>query len=429
MATTSSPPSIILTDALASFTKAANLAFATVQDQARVEVAKVSTETREARRERDDALKALHASRSDEQVWKEEAGAWKTAAEQADMTVKHQTETIAQLRHEATQWKNQCLRLEETSRQEAISWKEQFLRVEQERCKLSLRVDELISEQLNYQTSTPSLPFTPKVRYTDTNMSISSRSHHLSNYASASPASQDMPSTSSAKSQTDSQRPSSLMDKPLAAARDRAPGKFAITQLPTPVSEHQRNIRQKVGKGKTFSVEIPSRGEPQHNGDGDTPGSRTTFIRRVKAVVQIPVKEESFDGNVSDPSPSASTSSSAPAVNLEAPPSRSARQTRTKKRTRKAVQDEIESQSEIEEVENSQSSGDGHSLAEDSDDEDELMMCPENNDQEMYGVQHISQAARRGNTKTTAIPEKRRKITAVKRTNKLSSEKPKARRV
>lgn len=63
--------------------------------------------------------------------------------------INHHLETIAQIREEATQWKNQCLRLEETSRQEAVSWKEQFLRVEQERSKLSRRVEELVAEQLS----------------------------------------------------------------------------------------------------------------------------------------------------------------------------------------------------------------------------------------------------------------------------------------
>ena len=65
------------------------------------------------------------------------------------MQIKHHLDTISQLRHEAEQWKQQCLRLEDTSRQEAISWKEQFLRVEQERYKLATRVDELMEEQLS----------------------------------------------------------------------------------------------------------------------------------------------------------------------------------------------------------------------------------------------------------------------------------------
>jgi hypothetical protein len=69
------------------------------------------------------------------------------------MQIKHHAETIAQLRYESEQWKQQCLRLEDTSRQEATSWKEQFLRVEQERYKLATRVDELIGEQLSVRST------------------------------------------------------------------------------------------------------------------------------------------------------------------------------------------------------------------------------------------------------------------------------------
>lgn len=64
------------------------------------------------------------------------------------MQMKHQAETIAQLREEVTQWKSQLSRLEETSRREVQDWKEQYLRAEQERSRLSARVDELIAEQL-----------------------------------------------------------------------------------------------------------------------------------------------------------------------------------------------------------------------------------------------------------------------------------------
>lgn len=62
--------------------------------------------------------------------------------------IKHQTETITQLREEASQWKNQLLRFEETSRREVQDWKEQYLRAEQERFRLSARLDQLIAEQL-----------------------------------------------------------------------------------------------------------------------------------------------------------------------------------------------------------------------------------------------------------------------------------------
>lgn len=53
---------------------------------------------------------------------------------------------VSQLRQEATQWKEQCLRLEETS----SSWKEQFVRVEQERLKLSEQLDKLISVRSSF---------------------------------------------------------------------------------------------------------------------------------------------------------------------------------------------------------------------------------------------------------------------------------------
>lgn len=65
---------------------------------------------------------------------------------------KHQVETISQLRQEARQWKDQCLRLEESSRREAQDWKEQFLRVEQERRNLLSRIDELVAEKLAVRT-------------------------------------------------------------------------------------------------------------------------------------------------------------------------------------------------------------------------------------------------------------------------------------
>jgi len=49
---------------------------------------------------------------------------------------KHQAELIAQLRQEAQQWKDQCLRLEESLRGEIKSWKDQFLRIDAERTRL-----------------------------------------------------------------------------------------------------------------------------------------------------------------------------------------------------------------------------------------------------------------------------------------------------
>ena len=49
---------------------------------------------------------------------------------------KHQADLVAQLRQEAQQWKDQCLRLEETLRGEIKAWKDQFLRVDAEHTRL-----------------------------------------------------------------------------------------------------------------------------------------------------------------------------------------------------------------------------------------------------------------------------------------------------
>lgn len=53
--------------------------FSAAQDQARKDVTQATADAREARRERDEAVNALHASRLEEQAWKQEAGVWKAA--------------------------------------------------------------------------------------------------------------------------------------------------------------------------------------------------------------------------------------------------------------------------------------------------------------------------------------------------------------
>ena len=67
--------------------------------------------------------------------------------------IKHQAETITQLRSEVQTWKTQITRLEESSRQEIDSWKEQYRRAEHERARLSARIEELIAGQLAVRPS------------------------------------------------------------------------------------------------------------------------------------------------------------------------------------------------------------------------------------------------------------------------------------
>ena len=76
-----------------------------------------------------------------------------TIARQTD-TIAQQTETIAQLRREVTQWKDQ-----------SRNWQEHFLRVEQERCALSSRMDELVSERLQVRLNQHFVSHSFKARY------------------------------------------------------------------------------------------------------------------------------------------------------------------------------------------------------------------------------------------------------------------------
>jgi hypothetical protein len=57
------------------------------EDDARVEIARAATETREALQERDQIRNALHESRREEQTWKQEVGGWKSAVGSIDSAV------------------------------------------------------------------------------------------------------------------------------------------------------------------------------------------------------------------------------------------------------------------------------------------------------------------------------------------------------
>ncbi|KIK95166.1 hypothetical protein PAXRUDRAFT_402114 [Paxillus rubicundulus Ve08.2h10] len=396
-------PSAILTDALASFNKAATLAFTTAQEQARKDVTQAATETREARRERDEAVKALHTCRLAEQAWKQEAGVWKAAADQAELTVKHHLETIAQVRQEATQWKNQCLRLEETSRQEAISWKEQFIRVEKERCKLAQRVEEHVAEQLTgAQSHVSSTPYTPMMGYSA--MGDLSASARL--LQSLSPSVEELPPSKSTSSKS----------KPSSTARPR---QGHNVHLPTPISEHQRRARQRA-------VQDPSSAFAPRT-DATANGERQVLIRRVQAVVEIPVKEESVEREVSEPVASTSASASTSSASVPAPASKASKApTRTtelskaatrikRKAPRKRVYVEIDDEDQPEADDNaseaSQKSSAESGLS-DSEGDDELLMGVEDNRKEVYGTKRVPKPAVHSKTpsRPPASTGKKRKV-------------------
>lgn len=358
--TMSSATSAVLTDALAAIDRAATLAITTAQEQA-------TADAREARRERDEAAKTLHACRLEEQAWKEEANTWKTAAHQAQLTIEHHLETIAQLRQEATQWKEQCLRLEETSRLEAVSWKEQFLRVEQERSRLAQRVDDLVSERFSVkpQTSNSTTHATPIMRHSNTRDLLVSTS-------------------ASVKSKAPS---STLQTRQLPRA------------LPTPTSENRANARL------TAVQTTHSRGP---SGVASVADRQSLLLRRVQAVVEVPIKEESVDRDVQKGMPPSASASSASAstskfTSVQTPVSKTNQGvTRIK---RKSAPQRL-----YVEVDESGTSSDDMDSAADSDD-DELMMGAEPKPKEIHSVKHIRKPpapAKESSTKSTKA--KKRKL-------------------
>ncbi|KAK0188076.1 hypothetical protein F5146DRAFT_1226421 [Armillaria mellea] len=136
----------VIADSISALSKSINQVFSEVEKSATDKLERAQNATQDARNERDNTVNALHVAELEIQEWKQKA-------KQAEMTINHQTETIGQLRREASQWKDQ-----------SRNWQEHFLRVEQERCTLSSRLDELVAERL-----LPShvAPLTPISRYAD----------------------------------------------------------------------------------------------------------------------------------------------------------------------------------------------------------------------------------------------------------------------
>jgi len=290
-------PSSILSDALGTFSKAANSALATVETQAAAEVARANAEAAEARQERDEAVDAMNAMRLEKKEWQRRVEGWKTSVDKSDMTIEHQNETIVQLREEANQWKGQLLRYEDTARREAQDWKEQYLRAEQERIRLAARVDELVNEQLAWNTQ---------------------NNAHNAAYASGS-RNHDLPNTTTPKRASTAvlpthQRPggsrsvppvfddyedgTQVPRKPKASssrpASTRADG-FPRPRSPPPVAgpSSSRTSREKISEGRPDHIPI-TRPSTAPRASMSHPEA-VRVIRRVQAVIEVPVKEESDD--------------------------------------------------------------------------------------------------------------------------------------
>ncbi|GBE84416.1 hypothetical protein SCP_0603950 [Sparassis crispa] len=273
-------PSTILTDALSSLSKATSLALATAEEQARGELERADAEVAEACEERDNALKTLRTLELGEKDWQRRAEGWKAAVDKSELTIKHQAETITHLRAEVQQWKTQLTRLEEASRQELLDWKEQYLLVEEERCRLSSRIDELVAEQLAWNTQA-NATLTPKTHPVDL-------------------AEPSAVSTTTKRSSTSSNTATGpYLTRKGTTPRippDTAPRKSRTAVTPSkppnhdPMSTQPSKRKLPADSASTASKATP-RAITRDSGVAFVP--RQQILRRhVRAVIEVPVKEE-----------------------------------------------------------------------------------------------------------------------------------------
>ncbi|KAH9949873.1 hypothetical protein B0H21DRAFT_72395 [Amylocystis lapponica] len=385
-------PSSIIADALNSLSKATNLALATVEDQARGEVARANAEAADARRERDDALKSLHALQLEEKEWTRRVEGWKAVIDKSEMTVAHQVETIAHLRSEAQQWKAQLLRLEDASRQEIMDWKEQYMRAEQERCRLSSRINELVAEQLAWNTQANAAamhPVTPRAPYPDifepSTASTSTKRASTSSNPSARKRTTSLvhlPPAPDNDDDDDSLPPVPRRAKASAGATPSKPSGSARPSSPARTPKAKNLFDAPVVSSSKAAPHTPAR---KSSGTA-TPG--THVIRRVHAVIEVPVKEEedsSGEGFVSDESAASGTP-------YEPEPTRSPTK-RTQKQSRSVGRGRAQAQARSEESDPEQERGGRQGgrlrrpMLADDDDLDELAMSPEDEGMQSYAVQ------------------------------------------
>ncbi|KAI0695978.1 hypothetical protein BC835DRAFT_1414516 [Cytidiella melzeri] len=338
-------PSAILADAVNAFMKNASRALAAAEEQAKLEVAQVNTELQELRRERDKNMKFVNQTQLQEKDWEHHGDMLRTSLEKSELTIKHQADTIVQLRNEVAQWKS----VEGTARKEIQDWKAQYLRAEHERLKLSTRIDELVAEQLENATQ------------------------QTNNRASVlrTPKAVDMPISKRQPSTIRQPRPS-MVTMPSESEDDMPPPRKAKSRATTAqnVIDRERTFVDATPKMKTFG-EISSKKTPalklpptsrasSSRTDLHAPHQPPQLIRRVHAVVEVPVKEEVYSDEDNA---------------LESGGSDWQPEKKSVSRSRRRSSVKSKPYVEIEEDE-----------GDDDDDEDQLLIGSEDNPSEIYGT-------------------------------------------
>ncbi|KAJ3485258.1 hypothetical protein NLI96_g5091 [Meripilus lineatus] len=373
-----STPASILANALSSLTKAANLAFSQIEEQAKSDVA-------DARRDRDEAMKALHEIQLQEREWHRRVDGWKTSLDRSDTTIQHQSEMITRLKEEAHQ-----------SRREMQDWKEQYLRVEQERSRLLERIDGLVTQNAGGDDFASRFPSRKIV------------------------ADAGDPSTSAAAPKTSRVIASSsrLSEKPIAGSQSPRKSKPA-TKKPNPERARTETLPRPNGaprnaKNKS-ATEVPEDSYTIIRAPPSRPSSaprqsisqrelqsvqpRQTIVRRVHAVLEVPVKEESDNEGDNALSDNAQSEGS----DFEPPPKRrtstSKGTAKTRVRRRSSVKGKQVARSEIEAMDEDEEhweelpmSKSPHSrlhVEDDDSDDDELAIGAESDHHELYGTRPV----------------------------------------
>ncbi|KAK0504116.1 hypothetical protein EDD18DRAFT_1132111 [Armillaria luteobubalina] len=247
----------VIAESISALSKSINQVFSEVEKSATDKLERVQHSAQDARNEKDEVVKAFHAAQLEIQEWKQKV-------KQAEMTITHQTETIGQLRREATQWKDQ-----------SRNWQEHFLRVEQERCTLSSRLDELVAERL---LPVHVAPLTPISRYADHSGSPDEPTSSVPVKKNAllplSPPEGDPPAPRTAVTKARKQPPTH--------AKSTIKSKPPITVLKTSTTP---NPFAESSTSKRAGARTPVRTETQQ--------PRMKVIRRVRAVFHVKQEDDS----------------------------------------------------------------------------------------------------------------------------------------
>ncbi|KAF8627458.1 hypothetical protein AX17_006271 [Amanita inopinata Kibby_2008] len=375
-----SNPTASLADSINSFSKSALRTLKDLENQ----LAQAVAEARQARTERDSAVKLTHASQLETEAQKQDVLTYKSSLMQAELTIEHQTDLITQLHREVNHWKEQ-----------ARNWQEHFTRVEQERCSLSTRLDELVTGHFQGNASIV-VPVTAKHIYTDIDSSISSTTtkqtpsaHHAAqNEHVAKSTNHTSLSQPDEKSPLPPRKALDTPDAPKLKSKSTTSRKQKI-QTTTPAQS--TNPRKSAARPSAVNA-------PQQN---LAPEHRTThLVRRVQAIIQVKSEDEEQDIQ-SLPSDSASINGKdeQPVV----PRSTKQKPSIVRRKSRMLIRDEDDDDDEL--PNNNAPTHDpanGKSNFVESDGEDELMLG--------HDGTHPSAQNRQRQQVATAPPIKKRKL-------------------